>query len=269
MSNPPASRPDRRKTHRANVKWSGRWGSACAIPAYIALQQSRCRGKANHKTSNKEARWSGKSEPLQGSGGDCRSVRAVRVAYVALGTAVAAGPAHAAADAGCQAINSGALNVELGTESSATRAVALKAGDTLTFNFDAPAGPFGSLELLKGPGAPRSLLVGPSGTNVSFVAAKAGAFDFEFSKEGAEAATFAASCMPAGAAPANRSAAAARRSAKLFGGTWNDAGNSKWPNLPGSFSMPAFRPPTAAAPAARAPRPRRTQARQCMQAPST
>lgn len=157
----------------------------------------------------------------------------VRIACVALGTAVAAGAAHAAPDSGCQAINSGALNVELGTESSATRAVALKAGDTLTFNFDAPAGPFGTLTLLKGPGAPRSLLVGPTGTNVSFVAAKAGAFDFEFSKEGADAVSFAVSCMPAGAAQASRSAAAARRSAKLFGGTGNDAGNIEMADLAG------------------------------------
>lgn len=157
----------------------------------------------------------------------------VRVAYVALGTAAAAGPADAARDAGCFAVNDGVLNVELGTESSATREVALKAGDTLTFNFDAPAGPFGTLTLLKGPGAPRSLLVGPTGTNVSFVAAKTGAFDFEFSKEGPDVASFAVSCTPTGAASANRSAAAARRSAKLFGDTGNDVGNIETADLAG------------------------------------
>ncbi len=157
----------------------------------------------------------------------------VRVAYVALGTAAAGGPVHAAGDGGCHAINDGALNVELKADGSATRAVTLKAGDTLTFNFDAPAGLLGSLELLKGPGAPRSLLVGPSGTNVSFVAAKAAAFDFEFSKAGAEAASFAASCTPAGSARAGRSASAARRSAKLFGTTSNDAENLEMAELAG------------------------------------
>jgi hypothetical protein len=157
----------------------------------------------------------------------------VRVAYVALGTAAAGAPVHAAGDGGCHAINNGALNIELEADGRATRAVTLKAGDTLTFNFEAPAGLLGSLELLKGPGAPRSLLVGPSGTNVSFVAAKAAAFDFEFSKTGAEAATFAASCTPAGSARAGRPAAAARRSAKLFGGTANDAGTLEMAELAG------------------------------------
>jgi hypothetical protein len=147
----------------------------------------------------------------------------VRIASIALGTAAAGGSVHAAGDGGCHAINNGALNVELEADGRATRAVTLEVGDTLTFNFDAPAGLLGSLELLKGPGAPRALLVGPSGTNVSFVAAKAAAFDFEFSKAGAEAATFAASCTPAGSARAGRPAAAVRRSAKLFGGTSNDA----------------------------------------------
>lgn len=157
----------------------------------------------------------------------------VRVAYVALGTAAAGGPVHAAGDGGCHAINNGALNVELKADGSATRAVTLKAGDTLTFNFDAPAGLLGSLELLKGPGAPRSLLVGPSGTNVSFVAAKAAAFDFEFSKAGAEEASFAASCTPAGSARPGRSAAGARRRAKLFSGTSNDAENLEMAELAG------------------------------------
>ena len=161
------------------------------------------------------------------------------------------------------------LNVELGTESSATRAVALKAGDTLTFNFDAAAGPFGTLALLKGPGAPRSLLVGPSGTNVSFVAAKAGAFDFEFSKEGADAASFAASCTPAGSARASRSAAAARRSAKLFGGTWTDAGNVEMAEVAGVVLDAGVPAPNRGSPSAAGARPRRTHARQSMQAPST
>lgn len=154
-----------------------------------------------------------------------------RVAYVALGVASVGGAAHAAGGEGCFAVNDGVLSVELGTQSSATREVALKAGDTLTFNFDAPAGPFGTLTLLKGPGAPRSLLVGPAGTNVSFVAAKTGAFDFEFSKEGPDVASFAVSCTPAGAAPANRPAAAAGRRAKLFGGAGNDAGNVEMADL--------------------------------------
>ena len=174
-----------------------------------------------------------KERAFAGLGWGLTQRRMVRLAWAAISMAVAGEVAHAAPDSGCQAINSGALNVELGTESSATRAVALKAGDTLTFNFDASAGPFGTLTLLKGPGAPRALLVGPTGTNVSFVAAKAGAFDFEFSKEGADAASFAVSCTPAGAAPANRSAAAARRSAKLFGGTWTDGGTVEMADVAG------------------------------------
>lgn len=169
-----------------------------------------------------------KERAFAGLGWGLTQRRMVRLAWAAISMAVAGEVAQAAPDSGCKAINSGALNVELGTESSATRAVALKAGDTLTFNFESAAGPFGTLTLLKGPGAPRSLLVGPSGTNVSFVAAKAGAFDFEFSKEGADAASFAVSCMPA-----NRSAAAARRSAKLLGATWPDAGNVEMADVAG------------------------------------
>ena len=153
-----------------------------------------------------------KERAFAGLGWGLTQRRMVRLAWATISMAVAGEVAQAAPDSGCKAINSGALNVELGTESSATRAVALKAGDTLTFNFEAAAGPFGTLTLLKGPGAPRSLLVGPSGTNVSFVAAKAGAFDFEFSKEGADAASFAVSCMPA--QPVGGSRASQREAAR-------------------------------------------------------
>jgi hypothetical protein len=144
---------------------------------------------------------------------------------VALGTA-AGGVADAGPDPDCAAINRGDLNVGLEAEGGATRRrVALKAGDTLTFNFEAAAGPFGTLTLLGSAGAPRSLLVGPTGTSVAFVAAKRGSFDFEFSKEGADAAAFTASCVPAGSARGRAAATASRRSAKLLGESWNAAEN--------------------------------------------
>jgi hypothetical protein len=132
----------------------------------------------------------------------------MRLALVAVGWTAAGAPVHAVSDAGCKAINRGALNVELGEAASTMRQVALKAGDTVTFSFEAAPGPFGSLMLREGAGAPRSLLVGPTGTSVSFVAAKAGPFGFEFSKEGSEAAAFTASCVPAGSATRERTATA-------------------------------------------------------------
>ena len=204
-----------------------------------------------------------KERAFAGFGWGLTQRRMVRLAWAAISMAVAGGVAHAAPDSGCQAINSGALNVELGTESSATRAVALKAGDTLTFNFDASAGPFGTLTLLKGPGAPRALLVGPTGTNVSFVAAKAGAFDFEFSKEGADAASFAVSCTPA----ERRAGRTGRRQPRVATRSCSAAPGPMAENCRNgrccrrSFSMPVFRLRTAAAPqrAGQAPRPRRTQ----------
>jgi hypothetical protein len=152
---------------------------------------------------------------------------------VTLGAACVAGVAQAGPDADCAAVNRGDLNVALEAEGGTTRRVALKAGDTLTFSFEAAAGPFGTLTLLEGAGAPRSLLVGPTGTRVSFVAAKHGAFDFEFSKEGADAAAFTASCVPAGSARARASATASRRSARLLGESWNGAENVEAAELAG------------------------------------
>jgi hypothetical protein len=221
--------------------------------AYIALQQPPGVGQGNSKDLAKGGTVERKKPDFVGLRWRLSKQLCVRLAYAALSTVVAGGTAHAAGDAGCRAINSGALNIELEAESSATREVALKAGDMLTFNFEAPAGLLGSLTLLKGPGAPRSLLVGPSGTNVSFVAAKTGAFDFEFSKAGAEEASFAASCTPAGSARASRPAAAARRSAKLFSGTSTDAENLEMAELAGvvlDTGVPAPNRGDAAAPLA-------------------
>lgn len=174
-----------------------------------------------------------KKRALSGLGWVVRQRHMVRLARVAISMAAAGGVAQAAPDSSCQAINSGTLNVEIGTEGSVTRQVALKAGDTLTFNFEADAGPFGSLTLLNGAGAPRSLLVGPSGTRVSFVAAKAGAFDFEFATDGAETASFVISCAPAGSGAGTRPSAAARRGAKLLGGTMHGIENFEIADLAG------------------------------------
>ena len=157
----------------------------------------------------------------------------MRSTLVAAGLAVAAGGAHGAPKTDCHAINRGDLNVALEAEGRATRQVALKGGDTLTFNFEAAGGPFGTLTLLQGAGAPRSLLVGPTGTRVSFVAAKAGAFDFEFSKEGADAAAFMASCVPAASGRGRAPAAASRRSAGLLGEPWKGAENFEVVELAG------------------------------------
>ncbi len=174
-----------------------------------------------------------KKRALSGLGRLVGQRQVVRLALVAIGMAVAGGVAQAAPESRCQSINSGALDVELGAEGSVMRQVALKAGDMLTFNFAADAGPFGSLTLLNGTGAPRSLLVGPSGTNVSFVAPKAGTFDFEFAKDGAEAASFAISCTPAGSAAGTRPSAAARRGARLLGGSMHGIENTEIADLAG------------------------------------
>ena len=174
------------------------------------------------------------------------------------GHGVRRGVADAGPDADCAAINRGDLNVALEAEGGATRRVALKAGDTLTFNFEAAAGPFGTLTLLKGAGAPRSLLVGPTGTSVAFVAAKRGAFDFEFSKEGTDAAAFIASCVPAGSARGRASATASRRSARLLGKSWNVAENVELAEVAGvvvDADVPAPSRSSAAIPWTSAPNP--------------
>ncbi|MBX9592375.1 MAG: hypothetical protein K2X43_24070 [Hyphomonadaceae bacterium] len=147
--------------------------------------------------------------------GSSRWRQGVRLALVAAGTALAGGGAQAARGIDCAAVNGGALNVALGTERSATRHAELKAGDTLLFTFEAADGPFGTLTLRRGADAPRALLVGPTGTRVSFVAARGGVFDFEFSKEGADAAAFTASCVSAGSARGGAPAGGAHHAAGL------------------------------------------------------
>ena len=105
--------------------------------------------------------------------------------------------AVAAQDVDCNGVNHGALNVELEATATATRQVTLKAGETLSFAFQTAAGPFGSLTLFQGTGSPRLLLLGPTGTNVSFVAANRGSFGFQFAREGADPAAFTVVCVPA------------------------------------------------------------------------
>ena len=159
-----------------------------------------------------------------------------RFALVAACVVVTGGLAHAAPEADCSAVNRGALNVDLGATADTTRQASLKAGDALTFSFEAAPGPFGTLTLLEGAGAPRSLLVGPTGTSVSFTAARGGAFSFQYSKEGAEAAAFTVSCVPAGSARRDGKSAvsaAARRSAKLLGKPWNGVEEFEPAELPG------------------------------------
>lgn len=152
-----------------------------------------------------------------GPGWGFRRRLGVRLTLAAVGAIAACSVVQAGPGRDCRAINDGALSVELGVEARAARQVDLKAGDRLIFSFEAPAGPFGTLSLVKGAGAPRSLLVGPSGTNASFVAAKAGAYAFEFSAESVEAASFAALCVPAGSAESRNAAGGKQRHARLLG----------------------------------------------------
>ena len=102
---------------------------------------------------------------------------------------------HSATAIDCKAVSQGALNVELGSMASDVRRVALRPGETLEFTFRAEPGPFGAL--LEGAGSPRTLLVGPTGTSVSFAAAREGSFGLHFAKESEGAASFTASCAPA------------------------------------------------------------------------
>lgn len=181
----------------------------------------------------------------------------LRLVPLAVAATLSGGSPSAAQEAAatCAAINSGALNVELDAEPRATRQAGLKAGDRLTFTFEADPGPFGTLTLLQGAGAPRSLLVGPTGTSVSFVAAKGGAFEFEFSRDDAAAAAFRASCMPAGSV--RNTASAPRRSVRLLGGgTWTDADNFEASEMGGvvlNADVPAPSRGTAAGPWAGTP----------------
>lgn len=223
--------------HPTNVKEPPA-GGVVANLAYIALQQPPAAGVPESKKHSNGGTMEWKRRAFAGLGRGSSKRRGMRSKLLvalgtALGTALVAGVAHAGPDADCAAVNRGDLNVALEAEGGATRRVALQAGDTLTFNFEAAAGPFGTLTLLKGAGAPRSLLVGPTGTSVAFVAARRGAFDFEFSKEGADAAAFTASCVPSGSARGRASATASRRSARLLGESWNGANNIEAAELAG------------------------------------
>jgi hypothetical protein len=110
----------------------------------------------------------------------------------------AMGPRPAeAGQSDCTAINGGSLNLALGDEQVGSRRVRLEAGDKLTFQFQTSDGSFGTVALLKGDTHGRLLLVGPAGTNAAFVAPESGAFDFRFARDGTEAATFRAACVPA------------------------------------------------------------------------
>jgi len=138
---------------------------------------------------------------------------------LAIGLARALSIPAAAGDRDCSAISQEPLNVELTSTASAVRQVSLNAGDTLAFTFRAGPARIGSLTLRKGPGAPRRLLAGPSGTTVSYVASTSGRFSFRFATEGGEGGAFAATCTPAKipqVAAAGRSSAAAHEASTLI-----------------------------------------------------
>jgi len=142
----------------------------------------------------------------------CTDRRSLAMATAAL--ALAAGwplPAFATTEADCAAIGGEALEVSLATRASDTRHVVLRQGETLRFAFDTESGPFGTLTLIEGDGAPHVLLVGPAGTAVSFTARRSGAFGFRFAKVGEAAARFSVACGtpeggPGGGAPAKGAA---------------------------------------------------------------
>ncbi|HXE86693.1 MAG TPA: hypothetical protein VN524_07830 [Hyphomicrobiaceae bacterium] len=116
-------------------------------------------------------------------------------------------PASATAEVDCTAIGREALQVDLSTAATDTRYVALHRGETLRFAFKAESGPFGTLTLIEGDGSPHVLLVGPSGTVVSFTAQRGGAFGFRFAKEGEVAAHFSVTCGPPKRSPGGEASA--------------------------------------------------------------
>jgi hypothetical protein len=121
---------------------------------------------------------------------------AMATAAIAVAAAGWLAPAFATTEADCAAIGSEALEVDLTTKASDIRHVVLRHGETLRFAFEAEHGPFGTLTLIEGDGSPHVLLVGPSGTAVSFTARRNGAFGFRFAKEGDVAARFSVACSP-------------------------------------------------------------------------
>jgi len=132
-------------------------------------------------------------------------------------TAIAANgsPFDTAQNLDCDAVNNGALNIELGGFTRATRRVTLRAHETLDFALEAGADAFGSLTLVAGKGSPRPLLAGPAGTTVRFVAPARDTFGFEFVAEGEEDVAFTATCSRAQSARRN-GLSASQRAAKLL-----------------------------------------------------
>ena len=118
----------------------------------------------------------------------------------------------------CAAVNTGALNVDLATATSAVREVTLKAGDRLVFSVrDHSGDPTGTVALVAGAPPPRKLLFGPSGA-ATYPAAGDGTFAFRFARQGNSAAVVTVTCT----------SAAASRGAKGAGSVTA----SRWANLP-------------------------------------
>jgi hypothetical protein len=139
-----------------------------------------------------------------------RRIGLPQLALTAAAVAVTAArpvPALATAEMDCPAIGREASQVDLTTAASDTRFVELRPGETLRFAFEAEPGPFGTLTLIEGDGSPRVLLVGPSGTAVSFTARRSGAFGFQFAKDGEAAARFKVACAAPKRAPGDKAAA--------------------------------------------------------------
>jgi hypothetical protein len=116
-------------------------------------------------------------------------------------------PALATTEMDCPTIGREALEVDLTTAASDVRHIVLRSGEVLRFTFEAEPGPFGSLTLIEGDAAPRLLLVGPSGTGVSFTARHSGAFGFQFARDGSVAARFTVACVQPPPAPAGKASA--------------------------------------------------------------
>ncbi|MBO0764667.1 MAG: hypothetical protein J2P50_08770 [Hyphomicrobiaceae bacterium] len=105
--------------------------------------------------------------------------------------------------------------MDLTTLGSETRSIQLRVGETLRFSFGTEPGPFGTLALVEGPGAPLILLAGAARTDVSFTAPENGAFTFRFGKAGEDAARFTVSC-PAGRATYRAEASASPQASNFL-----------------------------------------------------
>jgi hypothetical protein len=132
-----------------------------------------------------------------------------------------------AADAGggvdCASMRHDAFQVDLTAPGGEKRQIRLQAGETLRFSFQTEPGPFGTLTLVEGAGAPRVLLVGPAGTGVSFTPRQGGTFTFAFEKTSEDAARFTVSCTAVRATYAGQQALGL---ATLSPGEFGEAGFS-------------------------------------------